>query len=206
MTPPRPTQLAQILLRNSIHEGDTVIDGTAGNGHDTVFLAECVRLNGRVLAFDIQEQAIRSAKAAVIAANFSDRVEFHQLSHTKMAEYAEQNSVAAIMFNLGYLPGDDHHFTTQTEETLTAMAIAANLLKPGGILSVVCYPGHPEGALEAELVEVWMSSLTSDGWCVAKYAMLGMRKPAPFLLMGRKNGLKSGTTLCSPSEPLRFGL
>jgi tRNA A58 N-methylase Trm61 len=198
MTPPRPTQLAQILLRNSIHEGDIVIDSTAGNGHDTVFLAECVGLNGRVLAFDIQESAIRSAKAAVIAANLGDRVEFHQLSHAKMAEHAEHGSVAAIMFNLGYLPGNDHHFTTQTEETLTAMAVATDLLKPGGILSVVCYPGHPEGAVEAELVEVWMSSLTSDGWCVAKYAMLGTRKPAPFLLMGRKDGLKSGTTSYSP--------
>lgn len=198
MTPPRPTQLAQILLRNSIHEGDIVIDSTAGNGHDTVFLAECVGLNGRVLAFDIQEPAIRSAKAAVIAANLGDRVEFHQLSHAKMAEHAEHGSVAAIMFNLGYLPGNDHHFTTQTEETLTAMAVATDLLKPGGRLSVVCYPGHPEGAVEAELVEVWMSSLTSDGWCVAKYAMLGTRKPAPFLLMGRKDGLKSGTTSYSP--------
>jgi hypothetical protein len=198
MTPPRPTQLAQILLRNSIQEGDTVIDGTAGNGHDTVFLAECVGLNGRVMAFDIQEQAIRSAKAAVIAANFGDRVEFHQLSHAEMAEHAEHGSVAAIMFNLGYLPGDDHRFTTQTEETLTAMAVATDLLKPGGILSVVCYPGHPEGALEAELVEAWMSSLTSDSWCVAKYAMLGTQKPAPFLLMGRKNRLKYGTTSYSP--------
>lgn len=197
-SPPRPTQLAQILLRDLIREGDTVIDGTAGNGHDTVFLAECVGLSGRVLAFDIQEQAIRSAKAAVTAANFGDRVEFHPLSHTKMAEHAEHGSVAAIMFNLGYLPGDDHHFTTQTEETLAALAIAADLLKPGGSLSVVCYPGHPEGAVEAELVQGWMSSLTSDGWRVAKYAMLGTRTPAPFLLMGRKNGLKSGTTLCSP--------
>jgi len=186
MTPPRPTQLAQTLLRNSIHEGDTVIDGTAGNGHDTVFLAECVGLNGRVLAFDIQEQAIRSAKAAVVAANFGDRVEFHQLSHTRTAEHAEHDSVTAIMFNLGYLPGDDHHFTTQTEETLTAMSVAADLLKPGGILSAVCYPGHPEGAAEAARVEEWAASQSALGWRTAKYAMIGTLQPAPFLILSHK--------------------
>lgn len=186
MTPPRPTQLAQILLRNLISEGDTVIDATTGNGHDTVFLAECVGLSGRVQAFDIQEQAIRSAKAAVMAANFGDRVEFHQLSHIRMAEHAEHGSVAAIMFNLGYLPGDDHDFTTQTKATLTAMAVAADLLQPGGILSVVCYPGHPEGALEAAQVEAWAASQAAFGWRTAKYAMIGTLQPAPFLLVSRK--------------------
>lgn len=186
MTPPRPTQLAQIFLRNSISEGDTVIDGTAGNGHDTVFLADCVGSNGRVLAFDIQEQAIRSAKAAVMAANFGDRVEFHQLSHARMAEHAQHGSVAAIMFNLGYLPGDDHHFTTQTEETLTALTVAANLLKSGGILSVVCYPGHSEGAAEAARVEEWAASQAAIGWRTAKYVMIGTLQPAPFLIFSRK--------------------
>lgn len=186
LPPPRPTQLAQLLLRGSIREGDTVIDGTAGNGHDTVFLAECVGLNGRVLAFDIQEQAIRSATASVMASNFGDRVEFHHLSHTRMAEHVKCDSVAAIMFNLGYLPGDDHDFTTQTKETLTALSIATDLLKPGGILSVVCYPGHPEGAEEAAKVEAWAASLASFGWRTAKYAMIGTLQPAPFLILSRK--------------------
>jgi len=31
-----------------------------------------------------------------------------------------------------------------------------------------------------------MSSLTNDGWRIAKYAMLGTRKPAPFLILGSK--------------------
>lgn len=186
MLPPRPTQLAQILLRNSIGEGDTVIDGTAGNGHDTIFLAECVGSHGRVLAFDIQEQAIHSAKAAVMASNFGDRVEFHQLSHARMAEKVERGSVTAIMFNLGYLPGEDHHFTTQTKETLTALVIAADLLKPGGVLSVVCYPGHPEGAVEAAQVETWAASQAALGWRTAKYAMIGTLQPAPFLIFSRK--------------------
>lgn len=38
--------------------GDTVIDATAGNGHDTVFLAQLVGRQGRVWAFDVQSSAL----------------------------------------------------------------------------------------------------------------------------------------------------
>ena len=55
--PPRPTALAQEILRPLIRPGDLVIDATAGNGHDTLFLAECVGPAGKVLAFDVQAAA-----------------------------------------------------------------------------------------------------------------------------------------------------
>src|SRR5512137_106390 len=125
MFPPRPTELAWTLLRGAVHAGDLVIDATAGNGHDTVFLAGCVGENGRVLAFDVQEAAIRSAMERVAAAGFSQRVEFHQVSHATMAIHAKPGSVAAVMFNLGYLPGDDHQLTTESAETITALEAAA---------------------------------------------------------------------------------
>lgn len=186
MTPPRPTELAHALLRESIREGDLVIDATAGNGHDTVFLAERAGERGRVLAFDLQQQAIESARRNVEAAGFGTRVEFLPTSHARMAEHAEAGSASVVMFNLGYLPGEDHDFTTETAETLTALGVATDLLKSGGVLSVVCYPGHEAGAGEAAEVETWAAALTSHGWRVAKYAMLGTRRPAPYLLLARK--------------------
>ena len=92
------------------------------------------------------------------------------------------------MFNLGYLPGEDHQVTTETTETLKALEAAKIILQPGGLLCVVCYPGHDAGAIEAEHVERWMSALTSVRWRVAKYAMLGTQKPAPLLLLAHKPG------------------
>jgi predicted methyltransferase len=183
MFPPRPTELAWTLLRGAVQAGDLVIDATAGNGHDTVFLAGCVGENGRVLAFDVQQAAIRSASARVAAAGFSSRVVFHQESHAAMASHAKPGSVAAVMFNLGYLPGDDHQLTTESAETIAALDAAALVLKPGGVISVVCYPGHEAGAGESAAVEAWMTSRSASGWRVAKYAMLGTLRPAPFLLV-----------------------
>ena len=184
--PPRPTVLAQALLRPWIREGDLVIDATAGNGHDTLFLAECVGVEGKVLAFDVQQVALVAARKRLSGAGYVERVEFFHEPHSKMGAYASPETVAVVMFNLGYLPGEDHEVTTLTGETLAALEVAVRMLKPGGALSVICYPGHASGAEEAEAVEAWMAQLTAQGWRVAKYGAIGTRRPAPFLLVAVK--------------------
>ncbi len=181
--PPRPTVLVQDLLRPQIRAGDWVIDATAGNGHDTLFLAECVGESGRVLAFDVQEAALMAARERVGEKSW---VEYFLQTHREMAHHVAPASVAVVMFNLGYLPGEDHALTTEAGETVEALKAAADLLKPSGLLSVICYPGHPAGALEAEAVEAWMLTMTPLGWRVVKYATLGTKRAAPFLLIGAK--------------------
>jgi predicted methyltransferase len=175
--------LAQEILRPVIRPGDLVIDATAGNGHDTVFLADCVGPTGKVLAFDVQEAALTSARERV---GESGRVEFLHESHAQMGNHAAAGSAAVVMFNLGYLPGEDHELTTESAETLRALEVAASLLKPGGVLSVICYPGHPAGAAEAVEVEAWITALAASGWRIAKYGALGTRRPAPFLLLAAR--------------------
>ena len=59
MQPPRPTELAHLLLSDIIRKGDTVVDATCGNGHDTIFLAALTGEEGKVIAYDIQEAAIQ---------------------------------------------------------------------------------------------------------------------------------------------------
>jgi len=186
MFPPRPTALAWEILRPLIRAGDRVIDATAGNGYDTMFLAECVGPNGKVIAFDIQELALISARMRVDEAGLLGRVDFIHGSHVGMASHAECGSVAVIMFNLGYLPGNDHAVTTEAADTLEALEVAFGLIRPGGALSVVCYPGHPAGASEAEAVEALFQGKTASGWRVAKYGALGTKRPAPFLLIAGK--------------------
>ncbi|MEN9974444.1 MAG: hypothetical protein RLZZ282_450 [Verrucomicrobiota bacterium] len=185
MVPPRPTHLAHLILRESIRPGDTVIDATAGNGHDTEFLAQCVGATGHVLAFDLQDAALHAARAKISAAGFTARVTFHQENHEQMAQHASAGTIKAVMFNLGYLPGVTHALTTLTTTTLAAMAAAGNLLQSGGVLSVVCYPGHDAGAHESAAVESWLESRSDHGWRIAKYAMLGTLRPSPFLFIAR---------------------
>ena len=51
----RVLQYAQTLLEMSVGEGDIAVDATAGNGHDTLFLANLVGNDGYVYAFDVQQ-------------------------------------------------------------------------------------------------------------------------------------------------------
>jgi len=186
MFPPRPTELLHLLLKGEIAAGDFAIDATAGNGHDTVFLAKAVGKTGKVLAIDIQQLAIHSTAARLESEGLRERVTLQQGCHADLTKMAGAQSPRAIVFNLGYLPGGDHGLITRTDKTLKALAVASEILIPGGVLAVVCYPGHDGGDEEAEAVESFITSFASHQ--TARYGMLATEKPAPFLLLSRKSG------------------
>ena len=52
--------LQKYFILNHLKEGDSCVDFTMGNGHDTEFLSKTVGAGGRVTAFDIQPKALES--------------------------------------------------------------------------------------------------------------------------------------------------
>ena len=143
------TLLVHNLLRDHIAAGDTVIDATAGNGYDTLFLAERSGTLGRVLAYDKQKTAIERTALRIATARLSN-VELLMKSHDQMsAAGLPSSSVSAITFNLGYLPGSDKKVITTAEETVTAIRTGLRLLKQQGVMTVIAYRGH-EGGKEEE--------------------------------------------------------
>lgn len=175
--PKRPLTLqVHEALKRRLNNGDITIDATAGNGFDTRFLAEQVGVAGHVHAFDIQSAAIEQSRKLLHEHNLLDRVSLHRCSHESMAESvpaSQHGRIAAIIFNLGYLPGGDKALTTRREQTLNALATAANLLAPGGTLSILAYPGHPGGGEECEAVREWAEQLPS------RYIVRMHPRPAP---------------------------
>lgn len=184
MLPPLPTELLHTLFKEHIASGDLVIDATAGNGFDTLFLAEAVGLSGKVIAIDIQEKAISVTTKRLEEAGFLDRASLHLGSHTDICEIADGGVPSAIIFNLGYLPGGDRALITRTEQTLPALAAAVEILRPGGCLAVICYPGHLGGDAEAIAVENFISS--ARNLRTARYGLIANGSPAPFLLLSCK--------------------
>ena len=155
----RLTEKVHHILTNHLKEGDRAIDATAGNGYDTLFLAEQVGPSGKVIAIDIQDCAIRSTRERLESAGLIDRVrlvtEDHAITLRKLMVDDHEN-VAAITFNLGYLPGSDKSIQTRAESTEEALAASIQLLTPGGYLCVTAYRGHSGGTAEAETVEAFM--------------------------------------------------
>ena len=155
----RLTEAAHETVRTVLRPGEVAIDATAGDGHDTQFLAECVGPAGRVYAFDIQPEAIEATGRTVRGYK---RVTLILRDHSEIEQAipAEWHGrVGVVMFNLGYRPGGDKTLTTRPETTLRALKAALNLIRPGGILTILAYRGHPGGAEEAEAVSGWLDKL-----------------------------------------------
>lgn len=178
---PRPTQQAQQWLSAVLSRGDVAVDATLGNGHDALFLAQQVGAEGMVYGFDVQQQALDQSTALMQQQQISPQnFSWFLASHVRLLEFVRA-PVKAVMFNLGYLPGADHGCITRTEETLPALDAALELLSPGGLLTIVCYPGHVGGDEEAAAVREWAATQGErcEVMCSQK---LATRQAAPFLL------------------------
>jgi predicted methyltransferase len=179
-----PTDLLHVLLLQVIQKGDLVVDATAGNGHDTVFLAGAVGDEGKVIAIDIQAEAIVATRQRLQESQLEDRVELHQASHTEIGKLVTTGSASVILFNLGYLPGTNRELVTQAETTIQALVGSVAVLKKKGVLAVICYPDHPGGDDEAAQVLAYLRGLKN--FRLAKYELLSTNRSSPFLLIAWK--------------------
>jgi predicted methyltransferase len=189
--PPRALVLARDWLTATVSAGDLAVDATAGNGHDTLLLARLVGPAGRVLAIDLQDSAIAATRSACTAAGLLDRVALVRADHAGLADLMATHgfvpgTVAAVCFNLGYLPGGDKSLVTSPASTLPAMAAAASALRPGGLLTAICYTGHPGGAAEAEAAAAWAAALPQTAFAAARYGFLNQRNNPPHLIAVRR--------------------
>ena len=185
----RLTEKVHYILTNHLHEGGQAIDATAGNGYDTLFLAKQVGSSGKVIAIDIQDCAIRSTREKLESADLIDRVKLvtddHAAALGKLIE-ANREKIAAITFNLGYLPGSNKSIQTRAESTKAALTASIQLLSPGGYLCVTAYRGHSGGTAEAETVESFMRKSEKQGHAVDCYEVESSNSP-PILWVLRMN-------------------
>ncbi len=179
---PNVVTVAQMAVSRIVQPGDTVVDATAGNGNDTVFLARLVGRSGKVYSFDIQENALFNTARNLEQSGINGPVELIRSGHEKLREKVPPG-VRAVMFNLGYLPGGDHSIITRPATTLTALEGALTLLAPGGLVSLVIYPGHPGGWEEAETVLAYAAKLPLSQWDVVKITHPNRADTAPWCLL-----------------------
>ncbi len=178
--------LARDVLEQAVQPGDTVIDATMGNGHDTLMLCEAVGPEGKVYAFDIQEAAVKETGKLLSAHGMADRARLIHSGHEHMREYVEE-PVQAVVFNLGWLPGGDHSVTTHWKTTSCAVQAALELLKPGGVLVICAYPGHAEGDRERKELSGLLSRLSNRDYNVLHQQFLNAGIGAPECFVVQRN-------------------
>ncbi len=175
---------AHELMQDTISPGDFVIDATCGNGFDTVFLGELTGSTGKVLAFDIQEQAIQTTKQLLNQHQLTN-VELILAGHEHVEQYIPtemKNKIAGAIFNLGYLPRSDKQVITKPTTTIQAIDALATNLKPGGVIVCVVYYGHNGGLEEKEALLNHVKDINQDDYRVLQYGFINQVNNPPFIL------------------------
>ena len=181
------TEVNKIFLEKVIQKGDVVVDATMGNGYDTVYLGNLVGENGKVYAFDVQEEAIISTRKKVIRDNMEDRVKLILDGHENLDKYVEEN-VSCIVFNLGYLPRAKHVIITKPDTTLEAIKKGLSILKPNGIMSIAAYIGHEGGLEEKNHICKYLDNLDQKEYNVLHMEFTNQINNPPQLILVEKKG------------------
>lgn len=149
---------------------DSVIDATAGNGADSLVLAkllfpaipaaevpstDTITTNSSLICIDIQEMACmrtrQTLESYLPAHIMQNNIHICHGSHTPLPmdiihpPHGRSNtSVALVVYNLGFLPGTagtiSRLIQTTTSTSIASIADAAQILRIGGMLSIMTYP------------------------------------------------------------------
>ena len=177
--------LQKSFILTHLQKGDTAVDFTMGNGHDTEFLSKTVGESGKVYAFDIQEQAVASTRKNLAAAACPENYTLILDSHHNVKKYVE-GPIKAGMFNLGYLPGSDKSITTMRETTMPAIEAALDLLDHDGVLLIAVYPGHAEGDAEGRMALDYLSGLDRRAICCTLIRIINSPTSPFFIVVEKK--------------------
>lgn len=172
------------IIRSQVKEGGVYIDATMGKGNDTLFLCQLAKETGKVIAFDIQKEAIVQTKQLLKARGVIERAQLILDGHEHMDRYAEQESVDAICFNFGYLPGGNHEIATSADTSVEAVKKGLSLLKHGGMMSLCIYSGGDTGFEEKEDLLKFLKELSPKRYTVIvnEYWNRGNYPPLPVFI------------------------
>lgn len=166
---------AHAILKDIITKEDIIVDATMGNGHDTLFLSSFAQ---EVYAFDIQEQALIKTKEKV-----------GSLSHVHLILDSFENihhyvkDYRGVIFNLGYLPQGDPSITTMHEVTIRTFNLILPHLKKEGFIQIVVYPGHPEGQIESQSIQSWLTTLNPHHYQITITSFHHQENHPPYMIM-----------------------
>ncbi|MFT4414911.1 class I SAM-dependent methyltransferase [Fredinandcohnia humi] len=176
---------ARKLLETAISDGDVAVDATIGNGHDTLMLASLVGENGHVYGYDIQKEAVNNTYSRLSENNLSERVTLFNESHNQILStipIQAHGKVTAAIFNLGYLPGGDKTIVTKPDSTIEAIEQLLTVLAPEGIIVLVVYHGHDEGAIERDYLIEYTSKIDQKIAHVLTYRFTNQINNPPFII------------------------
>lgn len=178
------------IIRSQAEREGFYIDATMGKGNDTKLLCELAKDQGRILAFDIQKEALEETEKMLKGYEIGrkmyedGRIQLILDGHEHMGMYAESETADVICFNFGYLPGGDHRIATKVETSVEAIKKGLKILKRGGMMSLCIYSGRDTGFEEKDAILEYLRSLPAREYTVIQntYFNRGNNPPMPVFI------------------------
>lgn len=189
MIPHNAVEASRLFLAPVLADAGCVVDATAGNGHDSLYLCQQTKPECRVWAFDVQTAAVAACGKLLAQHGFTEKARLIQADHALLREIV-QGPVDAAIFNLGYLPGHNHAVTTRLESLTPALDALRELLAPGGRIALVAYPGHPPGRLEMEFLEEYLPRWSQQLFTITRLNFINQKNYPAILYSIGKTGRK----------------
>ncbi|HWR39408.1 MAG TPA: class I SAM-dependent methyltransferase [Patescibacteria group bacterium] len=189
-------EMSHRFIEPLLAQATLLVDATAGNGNDTLFLARMASDNAKIWAFDVQSAAIEKTRALLVKHDVLSKVTLVAESHEMLAAHV-LGGIDAVMFNLGYLPGASRNIITRPQSTTAALKFALKQLNPGGRITIVAYPGFLEGAQEETEITRFLATLDQLHFTVASWSMLNQRNQPPRLYVVEKRRSERRETTAS---------
>ncbi len=174
-------ELSHEYIERCVKPGDVVIDATAGNGNDTLFLARLVGESGHVYAFDIQEKAVENTKKRLSDNEVSSWCDVILDGHQNMKNYVK-SPVSAVMFNFGYLPGGDHSIFTTAPTSIMAIEAAMELITGDGIITLAIYYGGDSGFHEKDALLSYLKTISNKEYSVLYHDFINYPNCPPLVV------------------------
>ena len=169
---------AHEVVKPYLKDALVLVDGTMGNGQDTLFLREKTSSDAKVYSFDIQPIALEMTSQVLTEQDRLGSVELILANHRDINKFVP-TKIDVGMLNLGYLPQGNKEITTMTENSLSTLGIWLEKLSLHGLISVVCYPGHVEGEQEYLAISNYLSELSGALFQVARMEAWNRKNGAP---------------------------
>ena len=175
--------LCHEMLASRVRPGAYVVDATAGLGRDTAYLCRLVGPAGRVLALDIQPEAVQATNNLLQQKGMAGIGHAILADHSQLALYVAPHSVDAVVFNFGWLPGGDHAIYTTARTSITALEAALTILKPGGVLAATIYHGGANGTAERDALLPWFAQLDPARYTVVQCGFANRQGKDPIFVL-----------------------
>lgn len=134
------------------------------------------------------EALVTASLPDLVAQPLVPEIQYVQRSHESFDGLGlAPGSVGLFSYNLGFLPGQnaDRTVTTTAPTTVASLDAATNLVRVGGLITVVCYCGHEGGAEEETAVTAWAAGLPKERWSALAMTWLNRDNSPSLLLLER---------------------